>query len=175
MLNRSENEFSKFVTKNRKVINSESNGSYLHHDPTKFLTKLIESSPCDYCDAYMLVTGNVAVTRTIPAAGDNPIRRNQPLATATQVAFKNCAAIKDCRTEINDSFVDETDFINIAMPMYNLIEHIDSYSDISGSLWGFKRDEVVNNADVTNENDASSFRYIAGLINNTEADGKKMG
>ena len=175
MLNRSQNEFSKFVTKKRKVINSESNGSCLHHDPIKFLTKLIESSPCDYCDAYMLVTRNAAVTRTIPVAGDNPIRRNQSLATATQVAFKNCAAIKDCRTEINDSFADEADFINIAMPMYNLIEHIDSYSDISGSLWGFKRDEVVNNAYVTNENDASSFRYKAGLINNTEADGKKMG
>ena len=144
----------------------------MHHNPIKFLTKLIESCPCDYCDTYMSVTGNVAVTRTVPAAGDNPIRRNQPLATATQVAFKNCAAIKDCRTEIN---VDEADFINIAMPMYNLIEHIDSYSDISGSLWGFKRDEVVNNADVTNENDASSFRYKAGLINNTEADGEKWG
>ena len=35
------------------------------------------------------------------------------------------------------------------MPMYNLIEHTDNYSDTSGSLWNFKRDEIINNADVT--------------------------
>ena len=28
------------------------------------------------------------------------------------------------------------------MPMYNLIEYSDNYSDTSGSLWQFKRDEV---------------------------------
>ena len=27
------------------------------------------------------------------------------------------------------------------MPMYNLIEYGDNYSDTSGSLWQFKRDE----------------------------------
>ena len=33
--------------------------------------------------------------------------------------------------------------------MYNLIEYSDNYSDTSGSLWQFKRDEVpANNADL---------------------------
>ena len=41
---------------------------------------------------------------------------------ATQVVFKNCAPSEKCGTEINETFVDETDFINITMPMYNLIE-----------------------------------------------------
>ena len=41
------------------------------------------------------------------------------------------------------------------MPMYNLIEYSDNYSDTLGSLWDFKRDERVGNADVTN--DDSSF------------------
>ena len=35
------------------------------------------------------------------------------------------------------------------MPMYNLIEYSDNYSDTSGSLWQFKRDEIINNVDVT--------------------------
>ena len=35
------------------------------------------------------------------------------------------------------------------MPMYNLIEYSDNYSDTSGSLWQYKRDEIINNADVT--------------------------
>ena len=36
------------------------------------------------------------------------------------------------------------------MPMYNLIEYTDNYSDTSGSLWSFKRDEVAYNAHVAN-------------------------
>ena len=54
------------------------------------------------------------------------------------------------------------------MPLYNFIEYSDNYSNTSGTLWGFKRDEVAN-ADVTNDNNAPSFKYKAGLINNTEA------
>ena len=69
--------------------------------------------------------------------------------------------------QINETFVDETDFINITMPMYNLIEYSDNYSDTSGSLWQFKRDEIINDADVTNDNNASSFKYKASLVGNT--------
>ena len=61
------------------------------------------------------------------------------------------------------------------MPMYNLIEYIDNYSDTSGSLWNCKRDEVINNADVTNDNNAPSFKYKANLIGNTENNGRKNG
>ena len=56
------------------------------------------------------------------------------------------------------------------MPMHNLIEYSDNYSDTSGILWQFKRDKIVNNADVTN---AHLVKYEAGLIPNTEADGTK--
>ena len=42
--------------------------------------------------------------------------------------------------------------------MYYLIEYSDRYSDSSGSLWGFKRDEIANNASVTNDDDAPSFK-----------------
>ena len=45
------------------------------------------------------------------------------------------------------------------MPMYNVIEYCDNYSDSSGSLWGFKRDDVVNNENVTNNDNAPSFKY----------------
>ena len=78
---------------NPKVIIQESNQIF-----KKFI--------CDYSDAYILVTGNIT------AAPNN---------AATQVVLKNCAPFKDCRTKINDTFVDYADFINITMPMYNLI------------------------------------------------------
>ena len=97
-----------------------------------------------------------------------------PNNAATQVVFKNCGPFEKCRTEINETFIDETDFINITMPMYNLIEYSDNYSDTSGSLWHFKRDEITNNADVSNDN-APSFKYKANLIGNTEANVIKNG
>ena len=59
------------------------------------------------------------------------------------------------------------------MPMYNLIEYSGNYSDTSGSLWGFKRDEINNNADVNNDDNAPSFKYKASLIGRTRANGIK--
>ena len=47
-----------------------------NNDPIRFLTKSIESSLSDYSDAYILVTGNIAVTKTVAAAGDDPVQRN---------------------------------------------------------------------------------------------------
>ena len=160
LFNGSDDEDSKFATKKWYVIDSESKNNYSDEDPIKFLTKSLESSLCDYSDAYILVTGNITAT---------------PNNAATQVVFKNCAPFKDCRTEINDTFVDYADFINIAMPMYNLIEYSDNYSDTSGSLWQFKWDEQpINNnepfIDITAEN-SSSFKYKSNLIGNTDADG----
>ena len=89
--------------------------------------------------------------------------------------FKNCAPFEKCRTEINETFVDETGFVNITMPMYNLIEYSDNYSVTSGSLWQFKRDEMINNADVTNDDNAPSFKYKANPFRNTEKKGTKNG
>ena len=59
------------------------------------------------------------------------------------------------------------------MPMYNLIEYSDNYSDTLGSLWDFKRDEIVDNANVTNDDNARLFKYKVNFIGNTETDGTK--
>ena len=61
LLNSSENKFSKFPPRKWYVINSESKGNYSHESPIKGLKKSIESSLYDYSDAYVLVTGNIAV------------------------------------------------------------------------------------------------------------------
>ena len=76
---------------------------------------------------------------------------------------------------MNDTFVDYADFTNTAMPMYNLNECSDNYFDNSGSLCGFKRDEVTSNADMTNDNNAPSFKCKASLTADTEAYGTKNG
>ena len=144
LLNGSDKENSKFATKKKwYVIDSESKGNYSDENEIKFLTSSLESNLCDYSDAYILVTGNITAT---------------PNNAATQVVFKNCAPFEKCRTEINETFVDEADIINITMPMYNLIEYSDNYSDTSGSLWKFKRDKIDGNVNLTASN-SSSFQY----------------
>ena len=96
LLNNSENEYSKFMTKKWYFIDSESKGNYSHENLIKFLTNSLESSTCDYSDAYILVIGNINVV-----GADNN----------TKVAFKNCSPFRKCRTEINETFIDEADFI----------------------------------------------------------------
>ena len=140
------------------IIDSKTTGAYLPNDEIIFLIDSLESRLCDYSDAYILVTGNINVT------GGN---------TNTKEAFKNCAPFKDCKTEINKTFVNKTEHINIVMPLYNLTEYSDNYSDTSVSLWQFKRDELkvdnINTA-LTNDN-ASSFKHKTSIIGNTVADG----
>ena len=123
----------------------------------KFLTRSIESSLCDYSDAYILVTGSIRITRG---------------SQNTKVAFKNCAPFKKCRTEINKFFVDDAQYIDTTMPMYNLIEYSDNYSDTSGSLWQFKRDEIEENNNLTVDN-SSSFKYKSNITGNLSQAGTK--
>ena len=127
------------------------------------LTNSIRSSLCDYSDAYILLTGDIAVKNT----------NNANLAAAAKVAFKNNAPFKNCRTEINDTFADEADYIDIAMAMYDLNEYSDDYSDTSGSFWQVKRDEIVNNANVTVAN-SSTFKYKSNFIGNTDNNSVKI-
>ena len=69
--------------------------------------------------------------------------------------------------KINDIFVDEANHIYITIPMYNLIEYSDNYSDTLGSLWLFKRDEApVVNAELTVDN-SQSFKYKVVLLGKT--------
>ena len=78
-------------------------------------------------------------------------------------------------SKITDTFVDYENFINIAMPIYNLIEYSDNYYDTWGSLWSFKIDVVANNADVNNNDNGSSFKYKTNLIDDTEVNRTKKG
>ena len=135
LLNDSSNEESKFATKKWYVIDSQTTkGKYKQGDVIKFETETIKSSLCDYSDAFFLVTKNITV-----AANNN-----------IDVALKNFAPFSTCTTEINNTFVDKANHIYIAMPIYNLIEYSDNYSDTSRSLWQFKRDEVPDsNANLT--------------------------
>ena len=63
-------------------------------------------------------------------------------------------------------FADEANHIYIAMPMCNLIEYSDNYSDTSTSLWLLKRDEApVNNWDeIPIDGTNSSVKYAKIVV-----------
>ena len=157
LLNDSSNEESKFTTKKWYVIDSQTKkDKYNQNNSIKFETESIKSSLRDYSDAFVLVTGDITLT------ADNN----------TYVSFKNRALFSTCKTEINDVFTDEANHIYNAMPMYNLIEYSDNYSNTSGRLWQFKRDESpAKNANLINDNNvifsSQSFKYKAVLVEKT--------
>ena len=118
---------------------------------TEFETETIKSSLCHYSDAFILVTGNITV--------------NAP--NNTDVAFKHYVPFSVCKKVINNVLLDKANHIYIAVPMYNLMENSDNYSDRSGSLWQFKRDEdPTNNVDLTIDN-SQSFKYKTALVGKT--------
>ena len=93
---------------------------------------MLRSSLCDYGDAYILVKGTISIAAQ---AGDNPNNGNK------EVVFKNCAPSNDCISEIKNAQIDNAKYIDVIMPIYNLIEFSDNYSKTSGRLWQYYRDE----------------------------------
>ena len=64
-------------------------------------------------------------------------------------------------------FIDKANHIYTAMLMYDLIEYSGNYSNTSGSLWQFRRDEVPDNNANLNVNNFQSFKYKAAFVEKT--------
>ena len=105
---------------------------------------------------------------------DGTIRAAAANANAnTMLALKNCAPFTICNLESNDEHVNTAENLDIAMPMYNLIEDSDNYQDSSATLYQYKRDEPPEAdaiADLTADN-SSSFKYKVKLLGNPVPDG----
>ena len=127
MVDNTLNEPSKFRTKKWVEIN-ESRRTCSTNSQIKFKTTMLKSSLCDYSDAYILVKANITVNNT---GGANANNANKKLR------FKNCAPFTNCISKINNNDIDNAKYIDIVMPMYNLIEYSDNYSKTSGSLWQY--------------------------------------
>ena len=123
-------EPSKLKTKNWVEVNDEPRGIYNVNSQIKSKTSMLKSSLCDYSDAYVLAKGTSTVNNTAAAAA----AANN---TNKKVIFINCAQFTYWISEINNTQVDNAKDIDIVMPMYNLIEHSDSYSKTSGSFWQY--------------------------------------
>ena len=131
MLDNTQNQPSKFRTKNWVEINDESRGTYSTNCQTKFKTSMLRSSLCDYSDAYIAVKGTITVPNIGTVATQN--NRNK------EVIFKNCTPFTDWMSEINNTQIDNAKDIDVVMNIYNLIEYSENYSKASRSLWLYYR------------------------------------
>ena len=112
----------------------------------------------DYSDGYIHVKGTITVPNTT-AAGVAVNNTNK------LVIFKNCASFTDCLTEINNSQVDDTQKIDIVMPIYNVGAYSGAYLKKLGRLWQYYRDEPALNVNggiinfPANNNNSASFKF----------------
>ena len=127
---------------------------------------MLRSDWYDFTYVYIAVKGTITVTGT-----SNNSRKNRPLS------FKNNAPFISCISKIINMLIDNAEELDVAMPMYNLIEYSKNYRKTKGSLWNSYIDELT---DYTNNNNfpnrdvinSESFKYRAsatGSIYNVDA------
>ena len=128
MLDSASNKPSKIRTRNWVKINDYIRGAYSPDKQIRFKATMLRSCLCDYSDAYILIKGNISVNNTAAAAAAAANNTNK------KVIFNNCAPFTNCISKINNTQIDNTEYIDIVMLMYNLIEYSDNYSKTSVSL-----------------------------------------
>ena len=69
---------------------------------------MLRSSLCGYSDAYILDKGNISVKNSAGTAANN---------IGKKVIFKNCAPFTNCISKINNTQIDNAEYIDIVMPM----------------------------------------------------------
>ena len=167
------NKPSKFRTRNWVEINDDIRGAYPPNKRIRFKTAMLRSNLCDYIDAYILVKGNIMVNNT---AADGAAANN----AAKKVIFKNCVLFTNCISKINNTRIDNAEYIDIVMPMYNLIEYSDNYSKTTGSLCQYCKDipdvnKSGNIIDFTAINTTDSFKIKTKITGETNNDGEING
>ena len=98
---------------------------------------MLRSILCDYSEAYILARGTITIT----GAGDDDVERRLDKRNKG-VIFKNCVPFTDFISEINNTEIDNGKYVDVVVPMYNLIEYSDNYSKTSGCLSKYCRDDL---------------------------------
>ena len=87
---------------------------------------MFRSILCDYSNTYILVKVTITVVQATSAEPNNANKK---------VIFKNCAPFTSCISRINNTQVDDAQYIDGVMPMHNLLEYSNNYSKTFGLLW----------------------------------------
>ena len=93
---------------------------------------MLRSDLCDYSDAYIVVKGDITLTKDV--------NRNFIDVRNRLLAFKNNALFTNCISKINNVLIDNAEDLDVLMPKYNLVEYSKNYRKTTGSLWNYYRD-----------------------------------
>ena len=124
----------RFTTKKWIEVHDQSGGTYNTNKQIRFKTSILRSDLCDYSDASVAVTGKITITNPDNDAYDK------------KLALKNDTPFISCVSKINNTFIENAEDLDIAMPMYNLIEYSKNHRKTTGSLWNCYRDEPNSGA-----------------------------
>ena len=86
----------------------------------------------DFSDAYIVVKGDITLE-----VNNDANKRNKNLVFKNNVAFINCIS------KVNGVKIDNTEDLDVVMPMYNLLEYSKSYKETTGSLWIIEINQVI--------------------------------
>ena len=120
----------------------------------------------------MLVKGTITVQNTAA----NGVAANK---ANKKVIFKNCAPFNNCISRMNNTEIDDAQYIDVVIPMYNVIEYSDNYSKTSGILWKHCGNVLIVNNDgaITDFTEANatidSFSLIENLTGQKDNNGTK--
>ena len=158
----------RFIPKKCIEVHDQSRDAEDRYKPSKqirFKTLMLRSDLCDCSDAYIVVKGDITLTK---AANENFIDVRNSL-----LAFKNNPPCTDCILKINGALIDNAENLDVIMLMYNLLEYSKNYRKTTGSLWNFYSDEPndfsANNYNANPITNSESFKYktsITGKISN---------
>ena len=95
---------------------------------------MLRSGICDYSDAQIVVKGDITVTDPVNNVYDK------------KIAFNN-APFTSCVLKINNTLIDNAEYLYIVMPMYNLNEYSKNYLKATRRLWNYYRDELNSGAE----------------------------
>ena len=99
--------------------------------------EVLKSNLYDFNDTYILVRCDIVTTTHYP----------------TPVACKNYASFIKCITKSDKKTIDDDEDLDLVVPTYNLTECSSNYSETTGSLQFYLKDEANNfNADIANNN-----------------------
>ena len=122
----------RFVNKKWIEVYDQSKKNYSVNKEIRTKTSMPRSDLCDYSNAYIVVKGTITVTNP------NNVKRNKA------VEFKNNLPFISCISKINGMQIDNAEDLDVAMPIYNLLEYSKNYKKITGSLWNYYRDQPSN-------------------------------
>ena len=154
MLGATIDEIPRFITKKWVEVHDQSGSTDDRYKPNKqvrFKTSILRSDLCDYSDAYIVVKGDITLTKT-NGRGIIDIRNRF-------LAFKNNAPFTNCISKINNVLIDNAEDLDIVMLMYNLLEYSKNYRKTTGSFWNYYRDEPNNPP--LNDDDPPTINYNA--------------